>query len=115
MSESQAEFHDRLAQIYRKQAKTGRIARKSVSIDRNGYVIVRGAGRRRSIPWTGLLMVVTTFFLIKGAMMAQWGPDFSSVRVARLSSGTPIEQVAAWTMRPDPVSQWVATQVKTYF
>lgn len=34
MSESYAEFHDRLARIYRKQSKTGRVGRESVVINR---------------------------------------------------------------------------------
>ncbi|MBO9478469.1 hypothetical protein J7382_13055 [Shimia sp. R11_0] len=112
MSESQAEFHDRLARIYRKQAETGRTSRKSVTIDRNGYVIVRGAGRGRGFPWAGLMMVVVSFFVIKGVMMSQIGADFYTQNVVRLSGGTQVEKAAAWTMRPDPISSWLATQIK---
>ncbi|MGR3712795.1 MAG: hypothetical protein ACU0A6_06720 [Shimia sp.] len=108
MSESYAEFHDRLAKIYRQQAKTGRIGRKAIAIDRNGYVIVKGKGRRRSFPWTGLTMVAIAFFGVKGLMMAQFGPDFYSQHVARLADASVVEQAAAWTMQPDPVSRWVA-------
>ncbi|MBO9474163.1 hypothetical protein J7413_11495 [Shimia sp. R10_1] len=114
MSESNAEFHERLARIYRQQAEAGPKAREAVVVDRNGYIIVRGAGRRRSIPWHGLGMVVMSFFVIKGLMMSQLGPDFYSQDVARLSGGSAIEKAAAWTMRPDPVSRWIAMQIKTY-
>lgn len=112
MSESQAEFHDRLARIYRDQAKTGRRSRKSVVIDRDGYVIVRGAGRRRSFPWAGVSMLVVGFFAMKGLMIAQFGPDFYAQNVARLGAGTVVEQAASWTMQPDTVSLWVAAQLK---
>ena len=113
MSESNAEFHDRLARIYRKQEKTGRVGRESVAIDRNGYVIVRGAGRRRGFPWAGMFTIVVSFFMIKGILMSQYGPDFYSQNVVRLSGGTTVEKAAAWTMAPDPVSRWIATQIKT--
>ncbi len=113
MSESHAEFHERLAKIYRKEAK-GRRPRNRVAINRDGYVIVRGAGRRRGIPWSGLMMVAVAFFGIKGAVMAQYGPDFYSQHVARLDGGSVVEQAAAWTMRPDPVSRWVSVQIKTF-
>ncbi|WP_197915737.1 hypothetical protein [Thiosulfatihalobacter marinus] len=112
MSESQAEFHDRLAKIYRKEAR-GRRSRQRVVINRDGYVIVRGAGRRRGIPWTGLVMLAVAFFGLKGAIIAQFGPDFYSQRVARLDGGNVVEKAAAWTMQPDPVSRWVSVQIKT--
>ncbi|SMP25292.1 hypothetical protein [Shimia sagamensis] len=113
MSESYAEFHDRLARIYRKQSKTGRVGRESVVINRNGYMIVKGAGRRRGIPWAGLFTVVVSFFMIKGILMSQYGPDFYSQDVVRLSGGTSVEKAAAWTMSPDPVSRWISTQLNT--
>ncbi|TCL08678.1 hypothetical protein BXY66_0716 [Shimia isoporae] len=115
MSESYAEFHDRLAKIYRQQAKTGRVGRKAVAIDRNGYVIVKGKANRRSFPWSGLMMVAVAFFAIKGIMIAQFGPDFYSQHVARMADASAAEQVMSWTMSPDPVSRWVATQVKSVF
>ncbi len=112
MSESYADFHERLARIYRKQEKTGRIGRKSVAINRDGYVIVKGAGRRRNIPWTGLAMVAIAFFGVKGAVIAEFGPDFYSQNVARMAGGTTAERIASLPMKPDPVSRWVATQIK---
>ncbi|KPA20122.1 hypothetical protein shim_36200 [Shimia sp. SK013] len=115
MSESYAEFHDRLAKIYRQQAKTGRLGRKAVAIDRSGYVIVKGKANRRSFPWTGLMMVMVAFFAIKGVMIAQFGPDFYSQNVARMADASVAEQAAAWTMSPDPISRWVALQLKSVF
>ncbi|PSL19981.1 hypothetical protein [Shimia abyssi] len=111
MSESHAEFHDRLAKIYRKEAK-GRRPRQRIAVNRDGYVIVRGAGRQRSFPWMGLAMVAVAFFGIKGAMIASYGPEFYTQKVARLDGASKVEQVAAWTMRPDPMSRWVAVQIK---
>lgn len=113
MSDSYAEFHDRLARIYRKQAKTGRVARESVLINRNGYMIVKGAGRRRRFPWAGLFTVVVSFFMMKGFMMSQFGPDFYSQDIVRLSGGSTVEKAAAWTIAPDPVSRWISTQLNT--
>ena len=114
MSESYAEFHDRLAKIYRQQEKTGRVGRKAVKIDRDGYVIVKGAGRRRAFPWMGVTMIAIAFFGVKGMMISQFGPDFYSQHVARMADASKVEQVAAWTMRADPVSRWVAMQIKTF-
>lgn len=115
MSESYAEFHDRLANIYRKQAKTGRVGRKSVIVTRDGYVVVKGKSRRRPIPWMGLGMIAVAFFGIKGLLIAQFGPDFYAQEVARLSDASVVEQVASYAMRPDPVSRWVALQLKSVF
>lgn len=113
MSEIHAEFHERIARIHRRQETRGRPARASVGIDREGYVIVRGAARRRGIPWSGLVMVAIAFFSLKGVMMSQLGPDFYLQNVTRLSTGTAAEKFAAWSMRPDPMSRWVALQIKT--
>ncbi len=113
MSESNAEFHERLARIYRKEAKSGRLGRQSIAINRDGYVIVRGAGRRRGFPWSGLMLLVAGFFIIKGVLMSQFGPDFYVQNVARLDAGTAVEKAAAFTLRPDPMSRWVAHQIKT--
>lgn len=113
MSETHAEFHERIARIYRDQESAVRPTRKSIAIDRDGYVIVRGAARRRPVPWSGLIMVVVAFFGLKGVMMSQFGPDYYGQNVFRLSEGTTVERFAAWTMRPDPMSRWVALQIKT--
>ena len=76
-------------------------------------MIVKGAGRRRGIPWAGLFIVVVSFFMIKGILMSQYGPDFYSQDVVRLSGGTTVEKAAAWTMSPYPVSRWISTQINT--
>ena len=115
MSESYAEFHDRLAKIYRKQAKTGRKGRETVVVTRNGYVVVKGKANRRSFPWMGVTMIAVAFFGVKGLLIAQFGPDFYAQEVSRMADASTVEQVASFTMRPDPVSRWVALQLKTIF
>lgn len=112
MSVSNAEFQERLSRISRQKAEVEANPRAALAVDRDGYFILRGAGRRRGLPWHGLAVIVFSFFAIKGLMMSQLGPDFYAQDIARLGGGNVAEKVAAWTMRPDPLSRWVAAQIK---
>lgn len=115
MSDSYAEFQERVARIYQTQGAKPRLLKKRLSqtVNRDGYFVIRGAARRRSFPWTGLMLVALAFFGTKGAVMAKLGPDFYTQQMARLSPNSMIEEAGAWTMRPDPISRWVALQIRT--
>ncbi|WP_282157163.1 hypothetical protein [Shimia thalassica] len=115
MTDSYTEFQARVARIYdgEKSKRSFFKKRTSQTLDRDGYFVIRGAARRRSFPWTGLLLVAVAFFGTKGAVMAKVGPDFYSQQVDRLAPASVIEEAGAWTMRPDPISRWVAMQIKS--
>ncbi|MEQ9694658.1 hypothetical protein [Shimia sp. SDUM112013] len=115
MTDSYDEFQARVARIYKNEGKKRGFLRKrySQTLTRDGDFVIRGAARRRSFPWTGLLLVAVAFFGTKGAVMAKLGPDFYSQQVSRLTPASLLEEAGAWTMRPDPISRWVALQIKS--
>ncbi|GAA6163228.1 hypothetical protein NBRC116590_09320 [Pelagimonas sp. KU-00592-HH] len=115
MSDSYEEFRDRVARIYdaKGNKKPMRASRSQISVDHDGYVVIRSARRGPQVPWTGILMLAVAFFGVKGAVMSRLGPDFYGAQAQRLEPASVLEQVGAWTMRPDPVSRWVAAQISS--
>ena len=117
MNESYNEFQERVARIYKKQGSRKLSRKNSRAIykqGQDGYTVIRGAAPRRSFPWLGLMLVVATFFGVKGAVMANIGPDFYKSQVNGLVPSTLLEQAHRWTMQPDPVSGWVAKQIRLF-
>ncbi|WP_243614469.1 hypothetical protein [Shimia aestuarii] len=115
MSDSYKDFQARVARIYDLNETATRDTSSRVSVHRepNGYVVIRGARPSMRIPWTGILMVLAAVFMLKGAVMARLGADFYKSEIGRLRPSTVLEQIGTWTMRPDPISSWVARQIKT--
>ncbi|MCW8842518.1 MAG: hypothetical protein OQK00_03785 [Rhodobacteraceae bacterium] len=115
MTDSYNEFHARVARIYalKDEASKDGSSPASYGTTRDGHLVIRGARPGFRIPWTGILMVLVAVFMLKGAVMARLGPDFYKAQVGRLMPSTVLEQVGAWTMRPDPISSWVARQIKS--
>ncbi len=113
MSDSYSEFQDRVAHIYAKHEKGPRLRKVSRYVDRDGYVVIRGRAPRRSVPWAGLIMIAAAFFGVKGTMIATMGNDFYNSKVSKLEPANIVERAAAWTMQPDPLSRWIALQIKS--
>lgn len=116
MNDSYNEFQIRVARIYKKQGKSKLSRKNSRAIykqGQDGYTVIRGAAPRRSFPWTGLTLIFLAFFGIKGALMANIGPDIYHTHVSDLAPATLLEQFRTWTMRPDPISGWVARQINS--
>lgn len=67
---------------------------------------------RRSIPWRGLAFVFTGALLFKGALLAQMGEAAYSARVASLAAGGLADQLGAWVLRADPVTQQIAATLR---
>lgn len=81
-------------------------------VDQDGYVIVRGHGRRRSFPYTGLLVLLAGFIGLKSAMMAQMGAGYFEKLQEFESTESRVAAIGVWTMKPDPVSSFVADQIR---
>ena len=88
----------------------------------NGYVtVVNSDGlmvahpRRTSLrfPWRGVAMIAVLFFVFKGLLMASLGEAEYAERAFSLQAGTPVEQVGGWVMQSDPVTLWIAEQIKS--
>jgi hypothetical protein len=114
MTDSYKDFQARVARIYELNEADLRETSHRVTVrhDPHGHVVIRGARPAMRIPWTGIMMVLVAVFMLKGAVMARLGPDFYKAEIGQLRPSTVLEQIGAWTMRPDPISSWVARQIK---
>lgn len=116
MTDSYGEFQNRVSRIYKKREKRSffrKNTRAVYNVGQDGYTVIRGAKYRRSFPWTGLIFVLAAFFGVKGTIIAQVGPDFFNQQIAGVSSTNWVERAGAWTMQPDPVSDWVAKTINS--
>lgn len=116
MSDSYNEFQRRVSRIYKKREKRSFLRKnytRAVYVDgQDGYTVIRGAKSRRPFPWHGIALVFLAFFGVKGALMANIGPDIYHTQVADLAPTTLLEEFRAWTMGPDPISGWIAQQIR---
>ncbi|WP_299351754.1 hypothetical protein [uncultured Shimia sp.] len=116
MSDSYYEFQDRVARIYKKQGKKSLFRRKTRAVyvqGQDGYTVIRARASRGSFPWSGVVLVFFAFFSVKGAIMANMGPEVYNEKVSELSTATVLERFRFWTMSPDPLSSWVAKTIKS--
>jgi len=82
-------------------------------VNENGLIVARPTVRRSGsrFPWKGVALTLIALFAFKGFLYAQLGAITYDERVAKLASGTAIEQAGAWGMQADPVTLWVASQI----
>lgn len=115
MTDSYDEFQSRVSRIYDKQGKRSSLRKNTRAIytpGKDGYTVVRGARHRRPFPWTGILFLFIAFFTTKGAVMARLGVDTYAHQLTTMAPSNWLEQAGAWTLQPDPVSQWVARHIE---
>ncbi|WP_127114914.1 hypothetical protein [Shimia sediminis] len=116
MSDSYNEFQDRVARIYSAQGNKSLLRKNTRAVyvqGQDGYTVIRGREPRRPFPWSGLVLLLVAFFMVKGAIMANMGPEFYTREVAQLEPTTVLEHFRVWTMGADPVSSWVAQILKS--
>lgn len=113
MSDSYAEFQNRVSGIYRKETSKPQLRRVSRTIDRDGYIVLRGRRPGINFPWTGLILLAAAFFGVKGATMATLGYDYYASSVGHMTPANLVERAGIWTIEPDPISRWVAVQIKS--
>ncbi|WP_424942284.1 hypothetical protein [Aliiroseovarius crassostreae] len=84
-------------------------------VEREGILVPKSRRTlHRKFPVRGLAMLLALFLVFKGFLMVQLGTSIYDERVAKLSAGSQVEQIGAWVMRTDPISQWIAQQIKTW-
>ena len=113
MSDVREGFDNRLRRIERRHSNLSRgyVAR----IGRDGLIELHPRRGRRAFPWRGALFLVVGFLVFKGIIMANLGDALYQERIAALRDGAPVEQVGAFIMQPDPVSQAVAAKLIPLF
>ena len=114
MTDSYNDFQARVARIYALNEQTSKRGSRRVALTttRDGHLVIRGARPRFEFPWTGLLFIVVAVFMLKGAVIARFGVADYEAQLARFEASTRLEQLGAWTMRPDPISSWIALQIQ---
>ncbi|MEC7963664.1 MAG: hypothetical protein VX083_01170 [Pseudomonadota bacterium] len=112
MSDAFNEFDDRLRRIDKSRArlKNGYVT----VVDRDGLIVVRPKRRRASFPWRGLVFLICGFLGFKALLMASMGFGNYQDRVAKLHEGGLVEVAGGYLMQPDPVSEYLAIQMRPY-
>jgi len=111
---SYVKFNKRLRKIdgrHRKQAD-GYVQ----MVERDGILVPksRRSARRRNFPFRGVLLTLAVFFVLKGLMLAHFGPTSYGERVEKLARGSAVEQAGAWAMQADPATVWIADQISPF-
>lgn len=112
MSEAFTQFEQRLNNLERKHK---RLAKGYVaSIGPNGLIRVspkRSGGRTRTRLLAGILL---GFFVFKIMTLIIVGPVTYESRVDELRAGTVPEQISAWIMQADPLSEKIAKYIISF-
>ncbi|SEP74813.1 hypothetical protein [Thalassovita taeanensis] len=112
MADAFNEFDQRLRRIDRSRA---RLKHGYVTIvDRDGLIVTRPRRVRRGVPLRGLFLLALGFLGFKALLMAHLGFGIYDDRVRGLQDGPAVEQLGAVVMQSDPVSAYIAQQIRPY-
>ncbi|MCK4712908.1 MAG: hypothetical protein KAT26_08520 [Marinosulfonomonas sp.] len=84
------------------------------SVNHDGLIVARV--RRRSgprFPWKGVALCFVAFFAFKAFLLVQLGEATFNERVGKLQEGTVVEKVGAYAMSADPLTSWIASQIRS--
>ena len=99
-------FEQRLARIDKIHEAGG--AFESTGTLGRAYFDATRPRRRRGVSLRALAFLFAAALLFKAAIMAQLGSEGYDERVAALAKGSMPEQVGAWVLQADPVTQRLA-------
>lgn len=107
MVETHDHFVARLSNLGKKHARMthGYVTK----VGRDGLITVIPKRRRRSFPFKLLMMFALGFLGLKAFMVASVGPVTYNERLAKLESGSVIEQAGAKVLAIDPVTEKLST------
>lgn len=107
MVETHDHFIKRLTKLGRKHQKMTH--GYSMTLSRDGLLVAKPKRARRGFPFKGLVLLILGFFGLKAFMLAAVGPVTYNERLAKLESGTVVEQAGAKAMSIDPITATIAT------
>ncbi len=111
MSDAYVKSYDkRVREINKKHRKMAQGVVHSINHD--GLIIARPRRRGPRLPWKGIALMVAGFFLFKAFLLINLGPQGFEDRVAALNAGTTFEQVGSYVMALDPVTEFLAEQIR---
>ncbi len=103
-----AEFYKRAARLETQRAK-GKGFEAPGALGRSHYHL---PPRKRQSILRPALFLLTTGFLLKGAIFYATGAEVYNSRVAELRSASGlVEQAGGWMMQSDPITQWLADMI----
>lgn len=108
---SQLNFDKRMRRISKRHQKLSR--GYVTSINHDGLVIARPRRQGFSFPFRGLFFALVLFLAFKGFVLASIGTAAYDVRVAKLESGTIVEQAGAYVMKADPATTFIANKLRS--
>lgn len=105
------DFGKRVRRINKRHRKMARGFVPSVNHD--GLIVARVRRSGPRFPWKGIALCFIAFFAFKGFLLVQLGQSTYNDRVGKLESGTMVEQAGAYVMSADPVTRWIAGQIRS--
>jgi len=107
-------FDQRLERIGR--AQRNRKQGYTAVISHDGLITLKAKPRkRRTLPIKGIVLMVFGVIGFKALMLTHLGPQAYNGRVEKLQTGTMVEQAGAIVMGADPVTRWIAQQIRPMF
>ena len=108
-------FHDFDNRLRRIQKSRVRLANGYVSVvGDDGLIVVKPRARRTRFVLRPFAFLIVGLMVFKALILATLGQPVYEERVASLQAGTTIEQAGAWVMQIDPVSQFMAAQIRSW-
>ena len=107
------DFYSRVGAVSKKSARRGK-NEFVTRIDQNGVLIVKAKRRGFHFPVKGAVLMILAFFCFKALMLVSNGPEAYSDRLSTLENGTIIEAMGARVLSVDPVTQFIADQVRPF-
>lgn len=109
MVDSQIQFDRRVQRLEKKHQAMSR--GYTARMRKDGLIVLKPRRARPGISLRSVVLFAVAFFVFKGFLLANLGPESYGERINRLNSGTPVEVAGAWIMQPDPVTVFVADQM----
>ena len=112
MTGKQLEFDQRIHRLNKKHAKLSRGYRATMRKD--GLVVMKPQRVKSAVPAKLLLICLLGLFAFKVFLLTSLGTAAYQFRVESLSQSTAVEKAGAWVMQIDPVSEFFATQIRSF-
>lgn len=107
------EFHKRLRRID-KIHKAGGAFEASGAIGRAYYTSLERPCKRRLSFLRPLALILGATLLFKAAIFGQLGQQTYEMRIATLADGSKLDQLGAWVMTADPVTQKIGEAIRPF-
>lgn len=109
MSSNHAEFGRRLRNIDRRHSALSK--GYATHLRKDGLVVLEPQRPRTGFPWKTLILLLAAMFVFKGFLLSNLGAERYSGHIERLEAGTTPEKIAAFVMKPEAATRWVAAQI----